>query len=77
VGLSDKDAELVALSYLDCAVSITCFLGLACTVVMQRRMAHTTGVNVITIADYSVKVTGFKSSATTEDVRRRTVFVRG
>jgi hypothetical protein len=64
-----KDVQLVALAYWDCIVSVLALLAAVAALVLQRHMAETTDINTITIADYTIHVTGLPQSANAEQAR--------
>ena len=68
-GPKTKPGELVVLAYLDCLVSILLFCGCVAVAAAQRRGASTTDVNVVTISDFSVQVSGLPDSATADEAR--------
>lgn len=67
--LANKAAQLVVLAWTDCAASVAVFGALCALAVAQRRLARSAAVHVITIADYSIHVTGVPQSATVEQAR--------
>lgn len=69
IAFEHKDVELVALAYLDCAVALVCLAAAVAALARQRAMEQNTDVNTITIADYTIQVTGMPSSATVTEVR--------
>ena len=69
IAFKHKDAELVALAYLDCAVSVLCLAAAVAALYQQQAMEEKTDVNTITIADYTIHVSGLPNSATANEVR--------
>jgi hypothetical protein len=66
--MHNKAQQLLVIVYSDCAVCLIMFCAILGFAAVQNRMALETEVNVMTITDYSVQVTGLPATASADQV---------
>jgi hypothetical protein len=66
--MNNKGQQILALVYFDCAVCLFVFCAALGFAVVQNHMGSETEVNMVTITDYSVQVTGLPATTNADKV---------